>query len=108
MGTVWPFSIKQEGQAANFFEMAGSSNLASHQFHLGQQISFADFCVPVLNRIGRGLGIVPAIIAHAAAALPAFGHVGCWPDMSAPNKSNNLRAAQVGMLAALLTARNTK
>ncbi len=31
-------------------------------------------CLPVLNRIGRGLAIVPATIVHAA-ALPAFGHV---------------------------------
>ena len=48
------FSIKQEGQVAYFFETAGSSNLASQQFHHRQQISFADSCVPVPNRIVRG------------------------------------------------------
>jgi hypothetical protein len=37
-----PFSEKQEGQAVNcFFEAAGSGNLASQQFHLSKQISFA-------------------------------------------------------------------
>jgi hypothetical protein len=46
-------------------------------------------------------------IAHAA-ALPAFGHVEPGLDTSAPNRSNNLRAVQIGMVAALLTAGNAK
>jgi hypothetical protein len=45
-------------------------------------IRFADFCLLVLNRIGRGLTIVPATIALAA-ALPAFGHAGRGLDTSA-------------------------
>jgi hypothetical protein len=68
------FSKKQEGQAANyFFEAAGSDNLASQQFHLSAADQPCNCCVPFLNRIERGLAIVPATIAHAA-ALPAFGH----------------------------------
>jgi hypothetical protein len=50
---------------------------------------------------------VPATIAHAA-ALPAFGHAELGWDASAPNRSNNLRAGQIGMVAALLTAGNAK
>jgi hypothetical protein len=64
-------------------------------------------CVPLLNRIERGLATEPATIGHAA-ALPAFGHVKVAWDASIPNRSNNLRAVQVGMVAALLTAGNTK
>ncbi|MGB2626884.1 MAG: hypothetical protein WAK20_08835 [Candidatus Acidiferrum sp.] len=60
-----------------------------------------------LNRIGRLRAIVPATIAYAA-ALPAFGHAGLGSDESAPNKSNNLPAVQIGTVAALLTAGNTK
>ena len=101
------FSKKQEGQAVNcFFEAAGSGNLASQQFHLPQQISLATV-VPVLSRIGPGLAIVPATIAHAA-ALPAFGQAEPGWDASAPSRFNNLRAVQVGMVAALLTAGNAK
>ena len=70
-------------------------------------IRFADFCLLVLNRIGRGLTIVPATIALAA-ALPAFGHAELGGDVSAPNRFNDLRAVQVGMVAALLTAGNAK
>jgi hypothetical protein len=43
-----------------------------------------------------------------AAALPAFGHAEPGWDASVPIKSNNLRAMQVGMVAALLTAENAK
>jgi len=87
------FSRKQEGQGGNcFFEAAGSGNLASQPFHLPQQISLA---------------IVPATIAYAA-ALPAFGQAELGWDASAPNRFNNLRAVQVGMVAALLTAGNAK
>ena len=91
------FSKKQEGQAANCFFRGGRQRQSSQP---------CDCCVPVLNRIGRGLAIVlPATIAHAA-ALPAFGHAEVGSDASAPNRSNNLRAVQVGMVAALLTAGN--
>jgi hypothetical protein len=87
------FSKKQEGQAGNcFFDVADSGNLASPRFHVPQQISLA---------------IVPATIAHAA-ALPAFGQDELGWDASAPSRSNNLRAVQVGMVAALLTAGNAK
>jgi len=50
---------------------------------------------------------VPAAIGHAA-ALPASGQAEVAWDASAPNRSNNLRAVQVGMVAALLTAGNAK
>ena len=50
---------------------------------------------------------MPATIALAA-ALPAFGHAELGCDASAPNRSNNLRAVQVGMVAALLTAGHAK
>jgi hypothetical protein len=66
-----------------------------------------DCWVLVLNGIGRGLANVPVTIARAA-ALPAFGHGELGWDASAPNRSNNLRAVQVGIVAALLTAGNAK
>lgn len=100
------FSKKQEGQAADcFFEAAGSCNPVTVSPSAADQP--CDCCVPVLYRIGRVLAIVPATIAHAA-ALPAFGHAELGWDASGPNRSNNLRAVQVGMVAALLTAGNAK
>jgi hypothetical protein len=63
--------------------------------------------MPALNRIGRGLAIVPVTIAQAA-ALPAFGHAELGLDASAANRCNNLRAVQVGMVAALVTVGNAK
>jgi len=103
------FSKKQEGQAANCFFRGGRQRQSSQSTvppYAADQP--CDCCVPVLNRIGRGLAIVlPATIAHAA-ALPAFGHAELGSDASAPNRSNNLRAVQVGMVAALLTAGNAK
>jgi hypothetical protein len=50
---------------------------------------------------------VPATIGHAA-ALPAFGHAELGREPSAPNRSNNLRAVQVGTIAALLTGGDAK
>jgi hypothetical protein len=71
------FSKKQEGQPANcFFEAAGSGNLASQQFHLPAADQPCDFCVPVLDRIGRSLEIVPAIIAHASHSRQHCPHSG--------------------------------
>ena len=50
---------------------------------------------------------MPSAITHAA-ALPAFGHAEPGWDALAPIGSNNLRAMQVGVVAALLTAGNAK
>ena len=102
------FSKEHEGKAANrLFEAAGSGNLSQPTVLPSAADRPCDCCVPVLNRIRRGLAIVPATIAHAA-ALPAFGHAEPGWDASAPIRSNNLRAVQVGMVAALLTAGNAK
>jgi hypothetical protein len=97
---------KEEGQAGHFSTLRASSNVPNYQHYHRQQISSADCCLPALPKIGRGLAIVPAIVTGGSIARIRARRLG--PDTSAPNKSNNLRAAQVGMVPALLTTRNTK
>ena len=87
--------------------MQSSGNLASQQFLLAQQISLAPVVCRFRTESDEVFAIVPVTIAHAA-ALPAFGHAEPGWHASAPIKSNNLRAVQVGMVAALLTAGNAK
>jgi hypothetical protein len=102
------FAKKQEGQAANCFFRGGRQRKSSQStVPLSAADQPCECCVRVLNRIRRGLAIVPAAIGHAA-ALPASGQAEVAWDASAPNRSNNLRAVQVGMVAALLTAGNAK
>jgi hypothetical protein len=87
------FSKKKEGQAANsFFESAGRGNLASQQFHPPQRISLATCACDHRSR---------GSVARIRASRNWLGCVG-------PIRSNNLRAVQVGMVAALLTAGNAK
>ena len=87
------FSKEREGQTANcLFEAAGSDNLASQQFHPPQQISLATCACDHRSR---------GSIARIRARRP-------WLDALAANRSNNLRAVRVGMVAALLTAGNAK
>jgi len=87
------FSKEHEGQAANcFFEAAGRGNLAIQQFHPPQRISLATCACDHRSR-----GSIARIRARQT-----------WLDALAANRSNNLRAVQVGMVAALLTAGNAK
>ena len=95
-------SQKQEGQAADCFR---GGHLASQQSHHAQYISLADCFVSFQSE--EVLRLPPATIVRGA-ALPAFGHAEPGWDASAPIRSNNLRAVQVGIVAALLTAGNAK
>jgi hypothetical protein len=107
-GQGMSFSKKQERPSCRLFFRGGGQRQSSQSTVPPSAADQPyDCCVPLLNRIGRGLAIVPASIAHAA-ALPAFGHAEPGRDASAPSRSNNLRAVQVGMVAALLTAGNAK
>jgi hypothetical protein len=107
VGTVCPFPRSKKAKLLTVFSRRQAAAICQSTVPPSAADQPCDCCVPVLNRIGPGLAIVPATIAHAA-ALPAFGHAELGWDASAPNRSNNLRAVQVGIVAALLTAGNAK
>jgi hypothetical protein len=103
------FSMKREDQVAHLSrwrqqQSAESPIPPSEAGHPRRLLSTG------LYRIGRGIGIVPAnvptLVTRGSIARIRARQLG--PDRSAPNRFNDLRAVQVGMVAALLTAGNAK
>jgi len=101
------FSMKQERQAANyFFEAAGSGNLASQQFHLRGRSALRLSCAG--SEQNRTRSRDRACDHSSRGSIARIRARRSWLGASDPNRSNNLRAVQVGMVPALLTAGNAK
>jgi hypothetical protein len=62
------FAKKVRRLSRSSFKIAGSSNLSNHQQPPAVADQFGDFCLPVLNGVGRGMAIVSANIARGSVA----------------------------------------
>jgi hypothetical protein len=101
------FQKKQESQADKFFKMAGEQKpVELRAFSSATDLLCRALSPAPSQKSNKASRSLPVMVTRGSIARIRANRRG--QETSAPNKSNNLRAAQIGIAPALLKARNAK